>query len=158
MTVFEVHPVGMIRNNEEGTFIEIQKEYVQALTSLEGFSHVNVIWWFSDFDDDEARSVLAAEQPYKNAPDKMGVFATRSPIRPNPVALTASEVIDIDYENGMVQIAYTDANDGSPVLDIKPYTPSLDRVENPGVPGWCGHWPRSIEASADFAWEEEFNF
>ena len=158
MAVFEVHPVGIIRSNEEGTFIEIQKEYFQALTALEGFSHVNVIWWFSGFDNDEARAVLTAEQPYKKAPDVMGVFATRSPIRPNPLALTASEVIGIDYENGIVQIAYTDANDGSPVLDIKPYTPSLDRVEEPGVPDWCGHWPKSIEASADVAWEEEFNF
>ena len=85
-------------------------------------------------------------------------YLCRSPIRPNPIALTTSEVIGIDYENGIVQIAYTDANDASPVLDIKPYTPSLDRVEEPGVPGWCSHWPKSIEASADFAWEEEFNF
>ncbi|MCB6203506.1 SAM-dependent methyltransferase [Extibacter muris] len=158
MAVFEVHPVGKIRSNGEGAFIELQKEYVQALTALEGFSHVNVIWWFSDFDNDKARAIITAEQPYKQAPDEMGVFATRSPIRPNPIALTTSEVIGIDYENGIVQIAYTDANDASPVLDIKPYTPSLDRVEEPGVPGWCGHWPKSIEASADFAWEEEFNF
>ena len=60
MAVFEVHPVGIIRSNEEGTFIEIQKAYVQALTALEGFSHVNVIWWFSGFDNDEARAVLTA--------------------------------------------------------------------------------------------------
>ena len=158
MAEMKVNPIGVIRNIEEGCCIKIQEKFVPALLALEGFSHIHVIWWFSGFDNDEARAVLTAEQPYKKAPEEMGVFATRSPIRPNPLALTASEVIGIDYENGIVQIAYTDANDGSPVLDIKPYTPSLDRVEEPGVPDWCGHWPKSIEASADFAWEEEFNF
>ena len=87
----------------------------------------------------------------------MGIFATRSPVRPNPIALTV-EIIDIDSENGRIHIAYIDANDGSPLLDLKPYTPSLDRVERPEVPGWCGHWPKSLEESADFAWENEFNF
>lgn len=85
-----------------------------------------------------------------------GVFSTRSPIRPNPIALTAVQVIHIDYEKGIVQIAYIDANDGSPVLDIKPYTPSLDRVENPDVPKWRGHWPKSIEESGSFDWKDEF--
>ena len=75
----------------------------------------------------------------------MGIFATRSPIRPNPIALTAVEKLHIDYEKGVVQIAYIDANDGSPVLDIKPYTPSLDRIEAPEVPAWCAHWPKSLE-------------
>lgn len=88
----------------------------------------------------------------------MGIFATRSPIRPNPIALSTVEIIHIDYQKGLIQIAYIDANDTTPVLDIKPYTPSLDRVETPGVPEWCCHWPKSLEQSASFAWEEEFNF
>jgi len=67
-------------------------------------------------------------------------------------------VLGIDYEKGRIQIPYIDANDGSPVLDIKPYTPSLDRVEDPGVPAWCRHWPRSLEQSGSFDWENEFNF
>lgn len=88
----------------------------------------------------------------------MGIFATRSPIRPNPIALTAVEILHNDYEKGVIQIAYIDANDGSPVLDIKPYTPSLDRIEDPKVPAWCAHWPKSLEKSGSFAWEKEFNF
>ena len=64
----------------------------------------------------------------------------------------------MDLKNGIIRIDYTDANDGTPVLDIKPYTPSMDRVESPRVPKWCGHWPKSREESADFAWENEFNF
>ncbi len=158
MAVFEVYPVGKIRNDENGVFIEIEREYIPALQALDGFSHINVIWWFSNFDNKEARAVREADQPYKKAPEKMGIFATRSPIRPNPVALTTAEIVSVDSRNGIIQIAYIDADDDTPVIDIKPYTPSLDRVENPGVPQWCRHWPDSIERSADFEWENEFNF
>ncbi len=158
MNNYQVHPIGKIQNNEEGCLLIINPEYIPALQALDGFSHLNVIWWFSDFDSEEARSVLQTPQPYKNAPETMGIFATRSPVRPNPIALSTSEIIHIDDQNGIIQLAYIDANDGTPVLDLKPYTPSLDRVETPGVPAWCGHWPRSIEASGDFDWENVFNF
>jgi tRNA (Thr-GGU) A37 N-methylase len=104
------------------------------------------------------RNTLEMPQPYKTAPAIMGIFATRSPIRPNPIALTAVQIIRMDYEKGIIQIAYIDADDNTPVLDIKPYTPSLDRVEAPGVPNWCSHWPISLEQSENFLWENEFNF
>lgn len=158
MTTYEVNSIGKFCNNEDGTFIILEPEYIPALKALDGFSHLNIIWWFSDFDSDEARSILEVEQPYKKAPEIMGIFATRSPVRPNPLALTAVEVLHIDYQKGIISIAYTDANDNTPVLDIKPYTPSVDRIVNPTVPEWCCHWPKSLEQSADFAWEEEFNF
>lgn len=158
MTNFKVYPIGKVQNNDGGTFIEIEEKYIPALKALAGFSHINVIWWFSEFDDEQSRSILQTEQPYKSAPQVMGIFATRSPMRPNPLALTTVEVIGIDYEKGIIQIAFIDANHNTPVLDIKPYTPSFDRVETPGVPAWCSHWPKSSEESAFFAWEKEFNF
>lgn len=153
-----VHPIGSISVNEKGTFIKLAPAYAPALHALAGFSHLNVIWWFSDFDNEEARSVLEAERPYKTAPEKLGVFATRSPMRPNPLALTAVQIIEIDHINGTIQIAYIDAHDHTPVLDIKPYTPSLDRVESPEVPAWCRHWPKSLEESASFDWDSTFHF
>lgn len=158
MQNFKVKPIGKISVNEDGMFIKLEQEYIPALQSMNGFSHLNVIWWFSDFDKEETRNILETPQPYKKAPEVMGVFATRSPVRPNPLALTAVQVINIDYESGIIQIAYIDANDNSPVLDIKPYTPSLDRVETPFVPKWCCHWPKSLEESGNFDWEKEFNF
>jgi tRNA-Thr(GGU) m(6)t(6)A37 methyltransferase TsaA len=158
MQNFKVSPIGKISVNNDGMFIELEPRYIPALQALDGFSHINVIWWFSDFDHEEARSTLETPKPYKKAPAVMGIFATRSPVRPNPIALTAVQVIDINCSKGIIQIAYIDANDGTPVLDIKPYTPSLDRVENPGVPEWCGHWPKSLEESERFHWDNEFNF
>lgn len=158
MQKFYVVPIGKTAVSERGMFIELEPKYIPALKALDGFSHLNIIWWFSDFDNEETRSILETPQPYKQAPEIMGMFATRSPIRPNPLALTTAEVIDIDYEKGIVQVVYIDAHDGTPVLDIKPYTPSLDRVESPLVPKWCDHWPKSLERSADFDWDNEFNF
>ncbi|WP_097003535.1 TrmO family methyltransferase domain-containing protein [Lacrimispora amygdalina] len=107
---------------------------------------------------EQSRSTLQTEKPYKGAPEVIGVFATRSPLRPNPIALTTVDVIHIDYEKGVIQIAFIDAYDNTPVLDIKPYTPSFDRVETPVVPAWCSNWPKSIEESASFPWDEVFTF
>lgn len=158
MQPYQLRPIGHIQNDGQGAFIHLEKTYIPALQALDGFSHLNLLWWFSDFDSEEARSVLEVPQPYKKAPEVMGIFATRSPVRPNPLALTVVQVLGIDHEEGAIEIAYTDANDGTPLLDIKPYTPSLDRVETPGVPEWCRHWPKSVEASGSFDWENEFNF
>ena len=158
MNNFTVQSIGKVCNNENGTFIEVGEKYIPALQALEGYSHLNVLWWFSDCDNAQSRSVLEIVQPYKCAPEVVGIFATRSPERPNPIALTAVEIIRIDFEQGIIQVAFIDANDNTPVLDIKPYTPSFDRVENPGVPAWCSNWPRSTEESGYFNWEEVFNF
>lgn len=125
---------------------------------MDGFSHINVLWWFSECDDENSRSVLQMEQPYKDAPKTMGTFATRSPMRPNPIALTTAEIIHIDYEQGKLQITFIDADNSTPILDIKPYTPSLDRVEAPKVPKWCCQWPKNVEESGTFNWEQVFNF
>ena len=157
MKHLEVSPIGRITTTE-GFFIELEPKYIPALQALDGFRHLNIIWWFSNFDTEEARQVLETPKPYQKAPEIMGIFATRSPIRPNPIALSTAEVIDIDYKTGRIQLAYIDADDQTPLLDIKPYTPSMDRVENPGVPAWCSHWPNNIETSGDFPWEEEFTF
>ena len=154
----ELKVVGKIKVNEEEMFLQIDKEYIKGINGLDGFSHINVLWWFDKCDNDKSRCVLEVEKPYKKAPEKLGVFATRSPERPNLIALSIVEVTHIDYEKARIYIAYIDAMDDSSILDIKPYTPSIDRVENPGVPGWCSHWPVSYEESGNFDWENEFLF
>lgn len=158
MEQFLMKPIGKIKVNRDNMFIELDPEYIPALQALDGFSHLNILWWFSDSDYEEARNTLEVLKPYKKAPPVMGTFATRAPYRPNPIGLTTAEVIYIDRRKGIIQVAYIDAVDGTPVLDIKPYTPSLDRVKSPGVPEWCGHWPASLEQSGNFNWEEEFNY
>ena len=72
MNDYMVHPIGKVRTSEEGTLIELEKEYIPALKGLEGFSHMNILWWFSCCDNEASRSVLTAGQPYKKGPAVMG--------------------------------------------------------------------------------------
>lgn len=158
MEQFTVKKIGTIKADEAGMRLELEKSYAPALAGIDGFSHINVLWWFSESDGIRAGNRLTERSPYKNSPSVMGVFATRSPKRPNPLALSCAEVTYVDRAQSIIGLAYIDAYDGTPVLDIKPYTPSLDRVENPSVPSWCAHWPKSFEESGNFDWESEFNF
>ena len=158
MEKMTVKPIGKIVNNQGKMYIALDKSYLPALEGLEGFGYLQVCWWFSGCDNDASRTKLTENSPYTHGPSVLGTFATRSPERPNPLALSCTQVTYIDKEKAMIGLAYIDADNGSPVLDIKPYIPSLDRVEAPIVPQWCSHWPKSYEDSGDFDWESEFNF
>jgi tRNA-Thr(GGU) m(6)t(6)A37 methyltransferase TsaA len=154
----ELNQIGVVKSDTEGLYIEVEKSLLPALRELDTFSHMNVLCWFDKSDSEEARTMLEVPSPYKNSPEIMGIFATRSPIRPNPIALSTVQILSIDHQSGRIGIAYIDADEGTPVIDLKPYTPSLDRVETPIVPLWCKHWPNSIEESGTFDWEGVFNF
>ncbi len=153
---FNLKPIGVVRAGTDGFRLEIEKEYRPALKGLEGFSHLDVLWWCHRLDNPECRQMVRCKQPYKNSPAQLGIFATRSPVRPNPIALTAVALLGIDQKQGVVRIPYIDAEDGTPILDIKPYHPCTDRVRDVTVPDWCRHWPRWYEDSANFDWAAEF--
>lgn len=158
MEQFTVNPIGKVHKDDSGIRLELDKKYIPALTNLKGFGYINVLWWFDRSDNSVSRSKLIENSPYKDSPNALGTFATRSPERPNPIALTCAYVTRLDCENGIVGLAFIDAEDGTPILDIKPYTPSFDRVENPIVPQWCADWPQSVETSGDFDWSAVFQF
>lgn len=155
MEKFNVGSIGKVVCDEAGFQIALDKKYLEALIGLENYSHVQIIWWFSESDNEKSRNTLTVQTPYKNAPKKLGVFATRSPRRPNPIAISTSGITFIDQDSAIIGIEFIEAFSGSPVLDIKPYVPSLDRVEQPSVPDYTKHWSKSYEESADFDWENE---
>lgn len=155
MSKLFINPIGKVFVNDEETYLKIDSTHIPALKGLDGFSHLNVFWWFDGYDDEQHRSIQQVSPPYKGAPTNIGVFATRSPKRPNPIALSVSQITGIDYENGIIKLAYIDAHNNSPLIDIKPYFPNSDRVENPEVPKWCNQWPKSLEESVDFDWDNE---
>lgn len=64
----------------------------------------------------------------------------------------------MNIQGNKIYLEYLDAEDDSPILDIKPYTASSDILETFTGPEWCKHWPQSFESSGDFDWEAEFNF
>ena len=153
----QVNPIGSIHSRNGRYSIEVKDKYKKGLTSIDGFSHLQVVWWGNLFDEPEHRSQLIAEKPYKKGPAKIGVFATRSQFRPNPILITTVFVEEIDFDRGIIYTPYIDAEDDTPLLDIKPYH-FYERVEKCEVPQWCSYWPSSYEKSANFDWENEFNF
>lgn len=155
---FILRSIGTVHNDASGCRVEIAPAYRQALAGLEGFTWIQVLWWFDGCDNAAARNQLIERKPYKKGPETLGVFATRAPARPNPIAVSPSRVASVDPARGIIHLTWIDADHGTPVLDIKPYLPSVDRVESPATPVWCAHWPQNVESSGDFDWSAEFNF
>ncbi len=153
---YEVRPIGQVRSTRGEFCLALDKQYGPALRGLEGFSHVQVLWWCQLTDDPAYREMLECGQPYKAGPARMGILATRSPLRPNPIGLSAVAVTRIDLAAAQVYVAWIDAEDGTPILDLKPYYPASDRVRDITVPEWCRHWPAWVEDSATFDWAAEF--
>ena len=135
-----VFPIGIIRRKDAGIFIEIYEKFKPGLKELGQFSHVQILWWFSQFEDDQSRETVQFDKVPYDAPP-LGVFACRSPLRPNPIGLTTATILAVDHENGSVQIDDIDAFDGTPVLDLKAYIPMMDRVKTVQVPKWAEEWP-----------------
>ncbi|UNC93208.1 TrmO family methyltransferase domain-containing protein [Candidatus Contubernalis alkaliaceticus] len=122
-----------IRETESFTANEIEKSLEQVHTG----DFVRVLWWFHKFDDKKYRSHLMCNPPYENAP-KSGVFATRSPVRPNPIASTVVEVKKVDKYNHNLSVLGFDGFEHSAILQIMPYRGDL--AENIIVPEWLRHW------------------
>jgi len=137
---FEIHAIGHVQRDGNSIQLEIMEPFRPALKQLDHFSHVVVFWWADHFDNEEYRTMLQCQPPY--AEEKVtGVFATRSPYRPNPIAMTTCKLLDVDEENGIVRIADIDAFDGTQVIDLKAYFPVCDRVKTAHIPDWLEGWP-----------------
>lgn len=153
---YAVKKIGKVRSGRSFA-VELDTKYWTGLAELALFSHVSVLW-YADKAPAWDSSFLLVDRPYRLAPEKVGVFATRSPLRPSRICLSVAELTSIDEKKGLVNLRWIDAEDGTPVLDLKPYHPSSDRIRDASVPAWCAHWPQSYEDSAGFAWEKEFLF
>jgi tRNA (adenine37-N6)-methyltransferase len=109
------------KHDAEGA-IELLREFEAGLKDIEGFSHLYVLWEFdrsAPFDN----SVDLIAHPPTDEKRPHGVFATRSPRRPNPIALTVVEFLRRD--GATLHVRGVDMLDGTPVLDIKPYLSSI---------------------------------
>ena len=130
--MFSMRPIGVVRSpytetsqipkgcgaqhNAEG-ILEISEEFEPGLTDVEGFSHLYVIWVF----DRSQGFDLMGKPPTDTKPH--GVFATRSPRRPNPLGLTVVRLLR--REGRRLHVIGVDMLDGTPILDIKPYLSSI---------------------------------
>lgn len=120
-----VHPIGIVerQHREEDvndrdivSKIVIRKEFAEGLDGIEDWSHLYIIFWMHRVSEEKKTLICPGSEPRM---PPVGIFATRAPIRPNPIGLTLVELVR--REANVLLVKGLDALDGTPVLDIKPY-------------------------------------
>lgn len=114
---------GILKPEVKAT-IEIDKIYRKGLADLEKFEYIIALYYF-----DRVKSWSPMVTPPKSE-QGFGLFSTRSPKRPNPIGFSVIRLDAVDIEKGILHVSGVDAFDGTPVLDIKPYIPSVDIVQS----------------------------
>lgn len=113
--------------------IVLEEEFRQeeALRGLEGFDYLWLIWGFHLNRDDAAHGKLTVRPPRLGGNQRIGVFASRSPYRPNPLGLSSVKITRIIHGEGIIRVSGADLADNTPIYDIKPYVEYAD--SHPGV-------------------------
>ena len=107
--------------------IVLEKEYAgEALRGLDGFDYIWLIWGFSLNSSKASASSLTVRPPRLGGNERVGVFASRSPFRPNPLGLSSVAIEGIDFRKARITVRGADLADGTPIYDIKPYLAYTD--------------------------------
>lgn len=136
---YKLIPIGRIEVGAGAAAIRLFDAFADGLLGLEQWSHVQVIYWFDKNDTPEKRKVLRVHPRGDSANPLTGVFACRSPARPNLIALTVCRIAGV--EGGLVRLDAIDAFDGTPVLDLKPFIPADAPAQGVRVPEWAARGP-----------------
>jgi tRNA-Thr(GGU) m(6)t(6)A37 methyltransferase TsaA len=138
-----LEPIGSVRSpateaGDEGwgdvvTEIHLRDDLAAGLQGIEQFSHLVVVFYMHRSDFDPQIHLVRRPRGWADMP-ALGIFAQRAKHRPNPIGVTAVELVGRD--GNVLTVRGLDAIDGTPVLDVKPYFPEFDRVESPVVPAW----------------------
>ena len=118
---------GLVEELEAAVVFEPEYRNPDALRGLEGFSHLWLIWEFSQARRENWSPTV--RPPRLGGNRRLGVFATRSPFRPNPIGLSCVRLLGVDLhtpEGPVIRVAGADLMDGTPIYDIKPYLPYAD--------------------------------
>jgi tRNA-Thr(GGU) m(6)t(6)A37 methyltransferase TsaA len=134
-------PIGVVKTTAIGNEVRdktrisqlvISKEFTTALDGVDGFSHLFVLFWLHKTSAEQRKLLKVHPRRRKDLP-LLGIFATRTMTRPNPVGLTLVELVKV--EGNVITVRGLDAFDGTPILDIKPFD-SWDADETAKVPEW----------------------
>lgn len=119
-----------------------------ALRGLENFSHLWIIWQFSESVREDWSATV--RPPRLGGNTRLGVFATRSPFRPNPLGLSSVKILDIEstHQGPVIHVAGADLMDGTPIFDIKPYLAYAD--SHPDASGGFTDQAKDFVLSVDF--------
>ena len=137
-------PIGVVQTTAVGDEVKdknrtsqiiINNELTEALNGVDGFSHMFVLFWLHQIPNEKRQIMKVHPRGRKDMP-LLGVFATRTMLRPNPIGLTLVELIKV--ENNVLTVRGLDAYNGTPVLDIKPFD-TWDTAKTPKMPQW---WTR----------------
>jgi tRNA-Thr(GGU) m(6)t(6)A37 methyltransferase TsaA len=136
-----MRPIGFVKTSAVGDEVKdksrtsqivIRRELIEALDGITGFSHLFVLFWLSQISNKQRRTMKVHPRGRKDMP-LLGVFATRTNLRPNPIGLTLVELIKA--EGNVLTVRGLDAFDGTPVLDVKPFD-LWDIGKNARMPDW----------------------
>ena len=129
-----------VRDKRNISEIVLHQNLKEALDGLSEFSHLFVIFWMHEISKEERKTRKVHPRGREDMP-LLGVFATRTPYRPNPIGLTLVELLEV--KGNLITVRGLDAFDGTPILDIKPFD-HWDLVEETKVPHW---WTKLEERS-----------
>jgi tRNA-Thr(GGU) m(6)t(6)A37 methyltransferase TsaA len=134
-------PIGFVRTNAVGDEVKdnnklsqiiIHDELAEALDGIAGFSHLFVLFGLHEISDEQRKTLKVHPRGRRDLP-LLGVLATRTMLRPNPIGLTLVELVKV--EGNVLTVRGLDAFDGTPVLDVKPFD-SWDMAKDARVPQW----------------------
>ncbi|MDH7498999.1 MAG: tRNA (N6-threonylcarbamoyladenosine(37)-N6)-methyltransferase TrmO [candidate division NC10 bacterium] len=138
-----LRPIGRVRSpvtepvdkDWGGVVSEIHLDLALApgLQGLDQFSHILVLFSMHQATFDPSKDLVRRPKGRADMPE-LGIFSQRAKHRPNPIGVTAVELLAV--EGNVVKVRGLDAIDGTPVLDLKPYCPAFDRVDQPRAPEW----------------------
>jgi len=136
-----LNPIGRVKTEAVGDEVKdksrisqiiIRDELVEALEGVDGFSHLFVLFWLNQIFTQKRMTLKVHPRGRMDMP-LLGVFATRTNLRPNPIGLTLVELLKV--EGNILTVRGLDAFDGTPILDLKPFD-FWDNAENARVPDW----------------------
>ncbi len=138
----EIRFIGVVADVEgDISTIRVYDEFCPGLLGVEGYSHLIVLYWFHGRDTPGHRGTLQVYPGRGRVTRLRGVYACRSPSRPNPVGHTVVELLGV--EGCGLTVRGLDALEGSPLVDIKPYSPRSDSFPEARTPDWSRQAPPS---------------
>lgn len=144
---------GLVTGSEAVVVMEPAYRTREAFRGLEAFSHIWLLWLFSE--TEKASWTPTVRPPRLGGNTRMGVFATRSPFRPNALGLSSVELDRVEWEDGQGPLLYvrgTDLMDGTPIVDIKPYLPFTDSHPEASAGFAEALFARSLEVEIPERW------
>lgn len=150
--ILKLEPIGVVENDFENEIPEsyetlfskiiLKPELNEALHRIGENSHILVLFWMDRIEEDKRKTLKVRPMGRSDLP-LLGVFTTRSPSRPNPIGIRTVKLMS--RKKNILEVQGLDALNGTPVLDIKPYSVKHDFVEDAKLPWWAKHLSKKEE-------------